>query len=88
MIENWIASSESLRSTVLDKQLKEQLRKGTEYYHNVLKRVIGIVKYLAVKGLAFRGTEEVFGSPHNSNLMGALELLAHFDQLIREHIEQ
>ncbi|GFW42264.1 hypothetical protein TNCV_1207191 [Trichonephila clavipes] len=26
------------------------------------------------RGLAFRGTEEVFDSPHNGNSMGALEL--------------
>ncbi|GFW97893.1 zinc finger MYM-type protein 1 [Trichonephila clavipes] len=73
---------------VLDKQLKEQLRKDTEYYHNVLKCVVGIVKYLAIRGLAFRGTEEVFGSPHNGNFMGTLELLAEFDPFIREYIEQ
>ncbi|GFU38669.1 hypothetical protein TNCV_434651 [Trichonephila clavipes] len=48
--------------------LNEHLRKDTEYYHNVLKRVVAIVKYLAVRGLAFRGTEEGFGSPHNEIL--------------------
>ncbi|GFV20695.1 uncharacterized protein TNCV_777401 [Trichonephila clavipes] len=57
-----------------DKQLKEQLRKDTEYYYNVLKRVVAIVKYLAIRGLAFRGTEDVFGSPHIGYFMGALEL--------------
>ncbi|GFW09001.1 zinc finger MYM-type protein 1 [Trichonephila clavipes] len=55
-------------SKSLNKQLKEQLRKDTEYYHNVLKRVVTIVKYLAMRGLAFRGTEEVFGSTHNEIL--------------------
>ncbi|GFS99845.1 zinc finger MYM-type protein 1 [Trichonephila clavipes] len=44
-------------------------------------------KYVVV-GLAFRGTEEGFGSPHNGNFIGALELLAEFDPFIREHIEQ
>ncbi|GFU00285.1 zinc finger MYM-type protein 1 [Trichonephila clavipes] len=72
----------------VDKQLQEQIKKDIEYYHNVLKRVIAVVKYLAVRGLAFRGTEEVFGSPHNGNFMGALELLAEFDPFTREHIEQ
>ncbi|GFU04207.1 zinc finger MYM-type protein 1 [Trichonephila clavipes] len=36
----------------------------------------------------FGGTEEVFGSPHNGNFIGALELLAEFDPFIREHTEQ
>ncbi|GFT70536.1 zinc finger MYM-type protein 1 [Trichonephila clavipes] len=72
----------------LDKQLQEQLRKDTKYYHNVLKRVIAVVKYLTIIGLAFRGTEEVFGSPHNVNFMGALELLDEFDPFICDLIEQ
>ncbi|GFV26807.1 zinc finger MYM-type protein 1 [Trichonephila clavipes] len=73
--------------SVLDKQSKEQLRKDTECYHNVLKRIAALVKYLAIRGIAFRGTEEVLGS-HNGNFMDALELLAEIDPFIREHIEQ
>lgn len=82
----WLTRKEN--KSVLDKQFQEQLRKEIEYYHNVLKRVIAVVKFLSVRGLAFRGSEEVFGSPHNGNFMGALELLAEFDPFIREHIEQ
>ncbi|GFV97963.1 RNase H domain-containing protein [Trichonephila clavipes] len=44
-------------------------------------------KYVDV-GLAFRGTEEVFGSPHNGNFMDVLELLDEFDPFICELIEQ
>ncbi|GFV57613.1 zinc finger MYM-type protein 1 [Trichonephila clavipes] len=76
------------KKSVLDKQLQEQLRKDTKFYHDVLKRVIAAVKYLAIIGLAFRGTEEVFGSPHNVNFMGALKLLDEFDPFICELIEQ
>ncbi|GFW05173.1 zinc finger MYM-type protein 1 [Trichonephila clavipes] len=82
----WLTRKEN--KSVLDKQLKEQLRKDTEYYHNVLKLVVAVVKYLAFKGLAFRCTEEVFDSPHNGSFICALELLAEFDPFIREHIEQ
>ncbi|GFS67119.1 zinc finger MYM-type protein 1 [Trichonephila clavipes] len=67
---------------------KEQLRKDTERYHNFLKRVIAVVKYLTIKGLAFRGIEEVFGSPHNGNFMDVLELLDEFGPFICELIEQ
>ncbi|GFT84113.1 zinc finger MYM-type protein 1 [Trichonephila clavipes] len=41
-----------------------------------------------VGGLAFRCTDEVFGSPHNGSFIRALELRAEFDPFIREHIEQ
>ncbi|GFU90886.1 hypothetical protein TNCV_4922191 [Trichonephila clavipes] len=33
--------------------------------------------------LTWRGTEEVFGSPHSGNVMGALEMLAELDPFIR-----
>ncbi|GFT59749.1 zinc finger MYM-type protein 1 [Trichonephila clavipes] len=65
----------------------EQLRKYTEYYHNVLKRVISVVKYSSIRGLAIRGTKKIFGSPHIGNFMGTLELLAEFDPFICEHVE-
>ncbi|GFT85472.1 zinc finger MYM-type protein 1 [Trichonephila clavipes] len=68
----WLTRKEN--KSVSDKQLQKQLRNDTEHYRNVLKRFIAVVKYLAIRGLAFRGTEEVFGSPHNVNSMGALEL--------------
>ncbi|GFU27380.1 zinc finger MYM-type protein 1 [Trichonephila clavipes] len=58
----WLTRKEN--KSVLDKQLQEQLRKDTEYYHNVLQRVIAVVKYLAIRGVSLRGTEEVFRSPH------------------------
>ncbi|GFY31734.1 zinc finger MYM-type protein 1 [Trichonephila clavipes] len=74
--------------SVLDKQLKEQLRQDTEYYHNVLKRVVAVIKYLAIRGLAFRYAEEVFSSPHNDSFICALELLAELDPFLREHTEQ
>ncbi|GFV18534.1 hypothetical protein TNCV_2871671 [Trichonephila clavipes] len=45
-------------------------------------------KWFPRQGLALRGTEEVFGSPHNGNFMGALELLDEFDPFICELIEQ
>nr|XP_042914001.1 uncharacterized protein LOC122274127 [Parasteatoda tepidariorum] len=82
----WLTLKEN--RSVLDKQLLKQLRKETEYYHNVLKRVIAVVKFVSKRGLAFRGSEEVFGSPNNGNFRGALELLAEFDPFIREHIDQ
>ncbi|GFT16567.1 zinc finger MYM-type protein 1 [Trichonephila clavipes] len=72
----WLTRKEN--KSVLNKQLQEQLRKDTGHYPNVLKRVIAVVKYLAIRGLAFRSNEEVFGSPHNGNFIGALELLAEF----------
>ncbi|GFV01002.1 zinc finger MYM-type protein 1 [Trichonephila clavipes] len=80
----WLTRKEN--KSVLDKQL-EQLRKDTEYHHNVPKCVAAVIKYLAIRGLAFRCTEEAFG-PHNRSFICALELLAELNPFIREHTEQ
>ncbi|KAF2891618.1 hypothetical protein ILUMI_14555 [Ignelater luminosus] len=40
----WLTRKEN--KSVIDKELQEQLKYDTEYYHNVLKRVVAIVKYL------------------------------------------
>ena len=34
--------------------------------------------------LAFRGSEEVLGSPHNGNFLGIFELLARRDPILKE----
>lgn len=57
------------RKSVLDKQLDQQLRHETEYYRNALKRVLAVITFLSIRILAFRGSEEVFGSPHNGNFI-------------------
>lgn len=57
-----------------------------KYWRYVLKYIIATVKFLASHGLAFRGRDKIFGSPHNSNYMGALELLAKFDDVLSAHI--
>lgn len=38
--------------------------------------------------IAFRDSEEVFGSPRNGNYMGVLEAIAQFDQFEEEHINR
>ncbi|XP_042213159.1 uncharacterized protein LOC121860170 [Homarus americanus] len=38
-------------------------------------------------GLALRGDDEIIGSPHNGNYLGLLELLAEYDDFLRQHIQ-
>lgn len=58
------------------------------YWKQVLLRVVEVIKFLASRGLPFRGRDEKFGSNHNRNYLGCLELLAKFDPFLREHIEK
>ena len=46
------------------------------FWRNVLERLIDIALFLSERNLAFRGSEEVLGSPHNGNFLGIFELLA------------
>ncbi|KAF2904838.1 hypothetical protein ILUMI_01344 [Ignelater luminosus] len=60
----WLTQKEN--KSVINKKLQGQLKNDTEYYHNVLKRVVAVVKYLRVSGLAFRDHKKIFG-----NFMGS-----------------
>lgn len=79
-----------LRGNVLgkiDSSLHESYLKEIDYWHRVLKRVVDVIKFLGTRGLSFRGTNEVFGFLGNGNFMGALELVAEYDDFLKNHIE-
>ena len=71
-----------------DRILVEENEKVKGYWRTVLKRVVSTVNCLAVRGLAFRGSDEKFGSLSNGNLLGCLELLAEYDPFLAAHIER
>lgn len=58
-----------------------------QYWRDVLQRVVSIIKFLAERGLAFRGSNEVFGSASNGNYLGIMELLAEYDPFLANHIK-
>ena len=86
-----VLSQYSIRLTnkeTLDRILVEENEKVKGYWRDVLKRVVSTVRFLAVRGLAFRGTDEKFGSLSNGNFLGCLELLAEYDPFLAAHIER
>lgn len=72
----------------VDCELVQQVESEKKYWQTLLRRIVEVIKFLAERGLAFRGTEEVFGSPHNGNYLGLLELLAKFDPFLEAHINK
>ena len=54
------------------------------FWRNVLKRLIDIVIFLSERNLAFRGSNEILGSPQNGNFLGLFELLAKRDFVLSE----
>jgi len=65
-----------------------QFQNEKSYWRDVLKPVVETVKFLAERGLPFRGTDETFGSETNGNYLGILELIAKFDSFLCEHIKR
>ena len=55
------------------------------YWNQILQRVISTIKFIAERRLAFRGDNEIVGSPHNGNYLGILELLSEYDTFLAAH---
>lgn len=72
----------SKNTQAMDSALVKQIAGEREYWKEVLKRVVAVIKFLAERGLAFRGEDELLGSPHNGNYLGILELISQFDQFL------
>ncbi len=70
----------------LAQQLEKQIQEECDYWEHVLRCVIAVICTLAERGLAFRGTEERFGSLQNGNFLDLLERISQFDQFLAGHI--
>ncbi|XP_072161308.1 zinc finger MYM-type protein 1-like [Bemisia tabaci] len=73
-----------------DSHLLEQTEKEVSYWRALLRRVVAAVKFLAIYGLAFRGSSEKIGEESNSkgNYLGLLEFLSEFDPFLKKHIDR
>lgn len=72
----------------LDEQFLEQQETAVNYWRNLLRRIVSVVKFLASRGLAFRGSDQKIGSHSNGNYLGLLELLAEYDTFLAAHISK
>ena len=66
-------------NNVLKDQLLNEIRKEKNYWREVLRRVTAVICTLIERNLAFRGSNEKFGTESNGNFIGLLELIAQFD---------
>jgi hypothetical protein len=71
----------------IDKALQKELEEQTDYWMNVLRRLISVITFLAERGLAFRGEDEDVGSVHNGNYLGLLELISQYDVFLKQHLQ-
>lgn len=71
----------------VDQGLVQQVQEKKRYWINVLSRVVAVVKFLAQRGMPFRGDDELLGSVHNGNFLGIMELIAQFDPFLESHLK-
>jgi len=71
----------------MDTKLAQQIQQQEQYWKSVLERAVSVIKFIAERGLAFRGDNELIGSPSNGNYLGILELIAQYDVFLAQHIQ-
>ncbi|KAJ8684862.1 hypothetical protein QAD02_020655 [Eretmocerus hayati] len=71
----------------IDEKIAKQFDDEYKHWQNVIRRLISAIKFLASRGLAFRGTNQEIGSTKNGNYLGVLELLSEYDPFLKNHIE-
>jgi hypothetical protein len=57
-----------------DTQLAIQFNNDHQYWKEMLKRIITVIKFLASRGLPLRGDNQTIDSVKNVNCMGIMEL--------------
>ena len=71
----------------IDDKLMQQFDAENSYWKNLLHRLIIVIKFIATRGLAFRGSNEELGSKKNGNYLGFLELISSFDPFLKNHFQ-
>ncbi|XP_046619690.1 zinc finger MYM-type protein 1-like [Neodiprion virginianus] len=71
----------------IDQELAMQEAQQIEYWRKNLKIIVSTIKFIAERGLAFRGDNEIVGSPRNGNFLGILELLAEYEPILATHLK-
>lgn len=71
----------------VDVSMATEMEAAKQYWREVLKRIVAVIKFLWKRGLPFRGDSELLGSSHNGNFLGILEL-EQFDPFLAGYIKK
>lgn len=70
----------------IDTAIVKEMESKKQYWRKLLQRIVEVIKFLAERGLPFRGRNECISSSQNGNYLGLLELFAKFDPFLSEHL--
>ncbi|XP_068115939.1 zinc finger MYM-type protein 1-like [Hyperolius riggenbachi] len=65
---------------------RELIDSETQHWRKVLKRLMVLVRTMAMQNLAFRGNSDKIFQPNNGNFLKLVEAISEFDEQIKEKI--
>ena len=88
-MRRWIELERRLQKNLtIDKALQDQINKDREHWRQVFVRIVYVVSFLCNNNLAFRGSTEKIYEENNVNFLGIIEMIAEFDQIMKEHLQR
>ncbi|XP_058798117.1 zinc finger MYM-type protein 1-like [Phymastichus coffea] len=72
----------------IDNQICQQAEKEFAYWKELVGHLVKAIKFLASRGLAFRGKNQTIGSKKNGNYLGLLELMGDYSPFIKDHLKK
>ena len=66
--------------------IEESILSEVAKWKKLLSGIIDVIIFLGRRGLAFRGSLLRIGDVNNGNFLGLLELLAHYNLIVEEHV--
>ena len=66
--------------------LESSIKVESKKWYNILKRIIDVSLLLGERCLTFRGSSQRIGDSNNGNFLGLIELLSHWDPILKEHV--
>lgn len=85
---SWKSLEQSLTGKGIDSSIQKQIMCETERWKAILKRIIDVTLHLASRGLPFRGENSHIGDVSNGNFLGCMELISHYDEITRDHLNK
>lgn len=72
----------------IDQLVCEQIAYEISKWREILTRILDTILFLGERGLALRGESHIIGKPNNGNFLGILELISHYDPILRAHLDK